>query len=74
MSASSYLGYKVLPMCATLEGSSIDNGIYLLSASSNWMDILEVLELGMTGSGGNSSRTSFSSWSSIDVVSLSANS
>jgi hypothetical protein len=30
-----------------LEGSSIDNGIVLLSESSDWMD---VLALGMTGS------------------------
>jgi hypothetical protein len=52
MSTSSYLGSKVLPMLATLEGSSIDNGIYLLSASSDWMDFFEFMESGMTGSGG----------------------
>jgi hypothetical protein len=35
-----------------MEGSSVDNGTCLLSVSSSWMDVLEVLELGMTGSGG----------------------
>jgi hypothetical protein len=30
----------------------MDNGIILLSVSSGWMDILEVMALGMTGSGG----------------------
>jgi hypothetical protein len=34
------------------EGSSVDNGICLLSASSGWMDFLEFLESGMTGSRG----------------------
>jgi hypothetical protein len=42
-----------------MEGSSIDNGIYLLSASSSWMDVLEALESGMTRSegGGTQPRT-----------------
>jgi hypothetical protein len=35
-----------------MEGSSMDNRIVLLSESSDWMDILEVLALSMTGSGG----------------------
>jgi hypothetical protein len=35
-----------------VEGSSVDNGIVLLSVSSSWMDILEVLASGMTRSGG----------------------
>jgi hypothetical protein len=30
----------------------VDNGIVLLSVSSGWMDVLEVLSLGMTRSGG----------------------
>jgi hypothetical protein len=34
MSASSYLGSKALLMCATLEGSFVDNGIGLPSVSS----------------------------------------
>jgi hypothetical protein len=34
-----------------VEGSSVDNEICLLSASSGWMDFLEFLESGMTGSG-----------------------
>jgi hypothetical protein len=33
MSVSSYLGSKPLPTWATLEGSSVDNGIVLLSES-----------------------------------------
>jgi hypothetical protein len=64
ISVSSYLRSKVLPMLATLEGSSIDNSICLLSASSSWMDVLEVLESGMTGSGEggvDSAKDSFSS-------------
>jgi hypothetical protein len=32
------------------------NGIVLLSVSSDWMDDLEVLALGMTGSGGTRAR------------------
>jgi hypothetical protein len=39
-----------------LEGSSVDNGNILLSVSSDWMDILEVLASGMIGSGGDSTK------------------
>jgi hypothetical protein len=53
-----------------LEGSSVDNGIILLSVSSGWMDVLEVLASGMTGSEGDSGKAYFNSWSSVDVVSL----
>jgi hypothetical protein len=51
-SACSYLGSKLLPTRETLEGSFVDNEIVLLSVSSGWMDVLDVLALGMTGSGG----------------------
>jgi hypothetical protein len=34
----------------------MDNGIVLLSVSSGWMDVLEVLALGMTGLGGGGTR------------------
>jgi hypothetical protein len=49
MSVSFYLGSKLLPTWATLEGSSIDNEIVLPSESFDWMD---VLASGMTGSWG----------------------
>jgi hypothetical protein len=49
----------------------MDNGMVLLSESSNWMEILEVLTSGMTGSGGDSAKAYFKSWSSTDAVSLS---
>jgi hypothetical protein len=52
ISVSSYLGSKVLPMSATLEGSSMDNSICLLSVSSDWINFLEFLESDMTRSGG----------------------
>jgi hypothetical protein len=52
MSASFYLGSKLLPTRATLEGFSVDNGIVLLSVSFSRMDNVEVLASGMTGSGG----------------------
>jgi hypothetical protein len=48
-------------MSATLEGSSMDNGIVLLSASSDWMDILDVLALGMIGSGWDSAKACLNS-------------
>jgi hypothetical protein len=48
------------------------DGTVLLSESYGWMDVLEVLDLGMTRSGGNSAKAFFNSWSSADVVSLSA--
>jgi hypothetical protein len=43
-----------------LEGSSMDNGIVLLSESSSWMDIFDVLASGMIvfGGGGTRSRPS----------------
>jgi hypothetical protein len=66
------LGSKVLPMWATLEGSSVDNGTYLLSASFDWMDVLEALESGMTRFEGDSANDSFSSQSSVDAVNPSA--
>jgi hypothetical protein len=47
MSVSFYLGSKLLPTWATLEGSFVDNEIVLPSESSDWMD---VLASGMTGS------------------------
>jgi hypothetical protein len=77
MSVSSCLGSRLLPTWGTLEGSSVDNRTVLLSLSSGWMDILEVLALGMTGSGGlgergNSTKAYFNSWSSWDSMSLSA--
>jgi hypothetical protein len=34
----------------------MDNGVILLSVSSGWMDILEVLALGMIGSGGGGTQ------------------
>jgi hypothetical protein len=34
----------------------VDNGTVLLSESSGWMDVLEVLASGMTGSGGTRPR------------------
>jgi hypothetical protein len=72
-SVSSYLGSRLLPMWATLEGSSVDNGIVLLSVSSGWMDVLEVLASGITGSrGADSAKAGFNSWSSVDAASLSA--
>jgi hypothetical protein len=68
MSMSSYLGSKLLPTRATLEGSSIDKGIVLLSESSGWMDVLEVLASGMTRSRGDLVKACFKSWSSTDVM------
>jgi hypothetical protein len=59
-------------MCATLEGSSVDKAICLLSASFGWMDILEVLELGMTESGGEGEEDSTKDSFTTDVVDLSA--
>jgi hypothetical protein len=56
MSASSYLGSKLLHTCATLEGSSVDNRIVLLSESFDWMDVLTILASGMIGSRGNSAK------------------
>jgi hypothetical protein len=72
MSTNSYLGSKLLPTSATLEGSSMDNRIVLLSVSSSRMDVLEVLNLGMTGSGGDSTKACFSSLISANANSLSA--
>jgi hypothetical protein len=46
----------------------VDNGIVLLSESSDWMD---VLVSGMTGSGGDLTKAYFRSWSFADAVSLS---
>jgi hypothetical protein len=62
MSASSYLGSKLLPTSATLESSSVDNGIILLRVSSSSMDVLEALASGMTGSRGDSTKACFNSW------------
>jgi hypothetical protein len=53
-----------------LEGSSEGNRIVLLSVSSDWIDVLEVVASGMTKSGGNSAKAYFSSWSSTDAISL----
>jgi hypothetical protein len=51
----------------------MDNGIVLLSVSSGWMDVLEVLALGMTGlGGGDSAKACFNSWSSVNASNLSA--
>jgi hypothetical protein len=50
----------------------VDNGIVLLSKSSDWMDILEVLASSMTGSGGHSAKAYFKSCNFVDAVSLSA--
>jgi hypothetical protein len=72
MSACSYLGSKLLPTWVTLEDSSMDNGIVLLSVSSGWMDVLEVLASGMTGSGWDSANSCLNSWSSMDASNLSA--
>jgi hypothetical protein len=54
-------------------GSSIDNETVLLSESSDWMFVLDVLASGMIGSGGggDSAKAFFNSWSSADAVSLS---
>jgi hypothetical protein len=43
MCVSSYLGSKLFPTRATLDGSFGDSGVVLLSESSIWMDVLEVL-------------------------------
>jgi hypothetical protein len=51
-----------------MEGSSVDNGIVLLSVSSGWKDILAS---GMIRYGGDSAKAYFNSWSSVDTVSLS---
>jgi hypothetical protein len=45
-------GIQIVAYVSNLEGSSMDNGILLLSVSSGWMD---VLASGMTGSGGGDS-------------------
>jgi hypothetical protein len=47
----------------------MDNGMVLLSESSDWVD---VLASGMTGSGGDLAKVYFKSCCSMDVVSLSA--
>jgi hypothetical protein len=41
-----------------MEGSTVDNGMVLLSESSDWMD---VLASGMTRSGGDSTKAYFRS-------------
>jgi hypothetical protein len=56
MSVNSYLASRLLPTLATLEGSSVDNDIVLLSVSFGWMDILEVLTSGMIRAGGGGTR------------------
>jgi hypothetical protein len=63
-SMSSHLGSKFLPTWATLEGSSVDNGIILLRVSYGWMEVLEVLASGMTRSegGGNWRRPASNLW------------
>jgi hypothetical protein len=55
-----------------MEGSSVDNRIVLLSESSDWMDILEILASGMARSREDSAKAYFKSWSSVDAMSLSA--
>jgi hypothetical protein len=50
----------------------MDNRIILMSVSSDWMHVLEVLASGNTESGGDSAKACFNSWSSMDAVSLSA--
>jgi hypothetical protein len=50
----------------------MDNGIVLLSVSSGWMDILEVLTSRMIRSRGDSAKACFNSWSSADDSSMSA--
>jgi hypothetical protein len=52
MSVSSSLGSRLFPTCVTLEGSSRESGMVLLSLSSIWMDSLEVLDSGMIESRG----------------------
>jgi hypothetical protein len=42
----------------------VDNEVVLLSASSGWLDVLEVLASGMTGSGWDLAKACFNSWSS----------
>jgi hypothetical protein len=44
-----------------MKASSVDNGIVLLSVSSDWMDVLEFLASGMIGSGGDSAKACFNS-------------
>jgi hypothetical protein len=74
MSVNSYLASRLLPTLATLEGSSVDNDIVLLSVSFGWMDVLEVLTSGMirVGGGGDSAKACFGYWRSADANSLSA--
>jgi hypothetical protein len=52
MSVSSYFWSKLFPTSATLDSSSMDNRTVMLSESSGYLDILEVLASGMTGSRG----------------------
>jgi hypothetical protein len=61
MSTSSYLGSRLFPTGATLEGSNGDSGIVLLSDSSSWMD---VLASGMIESEWDLAKAFFNSWSS----------
>jgi hypothetical protein len=51
-SVSSYLGSRLFPMSATLEGLSGERETVLLSESSGLMDILGALASGMTRSRG----------------------
>jgi hypothetical protein len=44
-----------------LEGSSVDNRMVLLSESSDWMDVLEVLASCMTRFGEDSAKACFRS-------------
>jgi hypothetical protein len=44
-------GIQTVAYMSHLGGSFVDNRIFLMSVSSGWMDILEVLALGMTGLG-----------------------
>jgi hypothetical protein len=55
---------------SNLGGSSGDSGIILLSESSNWMDILDVLASDMIGSGWDSTNAFFNSWNSVDTISM----
>jgi hypothetical protein len=47
------------------------NGIVLLSVSSGWMDILEVLASSMTGSRGDLAKAYFSSTETISLSAIS---
>jgi hypothetical protein len=63
---------QIIAYVSNLGRLLVDNRIILLSVSSGWMDVLEVLASGIIGFRGDSTKAWFSSWSSAEVISLSA--